>query len=67
MPFAIENLSQLLEPYFTTKTRGTGLGLPIARRIAQAHEGNIELRTPKADVFQVTVTLPLISQEELEK
>lgn len=52
------NLTDLLEPYFTSKTRGTGLGLPIANRIAQAHGGTIELETPEENIFRVVVTLP---------
>jgi signal transduction histidine kinase len=57
---SVDNLSQLLEPYFTTKTRGTGLGLPIARRIAQAHEGSLELAVPEQDIFRAVITLPLV-------
>lgn len=50
--------AQLLEPYFTTKTRGTGLGLPMARRIAEAHGGSIEIKISGEKIFTVTVTLP---------
>lgn len=53
------NLSELLQPYFTCKTRGTGLGLPIANRIAQAHGGTIKLETPDENIFRVVVRLPL--------
>lgn len=36
-----EQLQRLFEPFFTTKHGGTGLGMTIARRIVEAHRGNI--------------------------
>lgn len=38
-----ENLGRLFEDFFTTKSDGTGLGLPITRRIMTAHRGAIEV------------------------
>jgi len=38
-----EDAEHVFEPFFTTKASGTGLGLPIAERIAQAHRGRLEL------------------------
>ncbi|MBI5557618.1 MAG: GHKL domain-containing protein [Deltaproteobacteria bacterium] len=58
-PEGVGDLAQLLEPYFTTKTRGTGLGLPIAGRIAQSHGGALELASPGGNVFRVVIILPL--------
>ncbi len=56
-----DQAGQLLEPYFTTKTRGTGLGLAVSNRIVRAHGGKIRLNLRK-DVFEVKVELPLNGQ-----
>ena len=42
--FPAENRHRLLEPYVTTRSEGTGLGLPIVSRIFEDHGGGIELR-----------------------
>ena len=47
-----------LEPFFTTKTKGTGLGLPICARIVQAHRGILRIEsTPNVGTL-VEVSLP---------
>ena len=47
-----------LEPFFTTKARGTGLGLPICRKIVEAHGGTISIHSVPGQGTEVTVTLP---------
>jgi PAS domain S-box-containing protein len=55
-----EVLEQAFDPFFTTKERGkgTGLGLPICRRIVEEHGGVIEIRSQPAQGTTVSVRLP---------
>jgi len=52
-------LDKVLEPFFTTKSRGGGLGLPIARRSAELHGGSLALVCPDGGGTVATLTLPL--------
>jgi signal transduction histidine kinase len=42
---APEHLPRVFEPFFTTKKHGTGLGLAICQRVAQVHQGYIEVES----------------------
>jgi signal transduction histidine kinase len=53
-----EALARVFEPYFSTKTSGTGLGLPIARRNIELSGGSIEVESRKGHGTTVRVTLP---------
>jgi signal transduction histidine kinase len=46
------------EAFFTTKHRGTGLGLPTARRIIEAHGGEIAIDAPAGGGTVVSISLP---------
>ena len=48
----------LFEPFYTTKTQGTGLGMAIARRIIEAHEGMITLGESAGSGAEIVITLP---------
>jgi two-component system sensor kinase FixL len=46
------------EPFFTTKTRGTGLGLPIARRVVEEHHGAFRVESAPGQGTTVVIELP---------
>lgn len=50
---------KVLEPFFTTKSRGGGLGLPIARRTIELHGGTLSLECPEAGGTTIRLDLPL--------
>ena len=57
MPDEIQQ--KAFDAFFTTKHRGTGLGLPIARRIVEAHAGTIHIDVPPGGGTTISVDLPL--------
>jgi signal transduction histidine kinase len=56
---APEILPRIFDPYFSTHDAGTGLGLPITRRIAEEHGGRITARNRPGGGLEVTITLPI--------
>jgi two-component system sensor kinase FixL len=57
IPAAVRD--KIFMPFFTTKARGTGLGLPTAKRFIEAHHGTISITCPPAGGTTVLVSLPL--------
>ncbi|HUR34982.1 MAG TPA: ATP-binding protein [Vicinamibacterales bacterium] len=53
---------RIFNPFFTTKTTGTGLGLPIVRKIVDAHDGRIDLSSEPGRGTRFRVTLPVSSK-----
>ncbi|MBI2901464.1 MAG: hypothetical protein HYY17_14865 [Planctomycetes bacterium] len=53
-----ERMEEIFRPFFTTKARGTGLGLPIARRIVESHGGELVVRNVEPHGARFTATLP---------
>jgi two-component system sensor kinase FixL len=57
----VEVREKIFTPFFTTKSRGSGLGLPTAKRLVEAHNGQIVIDCPPAGGTSVMVRLPLES------
>jgi signal transduction histidine kinase len=57
-----ENLSHVFEPYFTTKSSGTGLGLLIVRRIVREHGGELSIESSEGKGLAVIIRLPQIGK-----
>jgi PAS domain S-box-containing protein len=55
---APENLPRVLTPLFTTKLKGSGLGLPIAEGIVLRHGGRLEIASTPGTGTTVTIYLP---------
>ena len=55
---APENMAKVFDPYFTTKSGGSGLGLLIVRRIVREHGGEIELRNDTGRGLTVVIRMP---------
>ena len=54
-----EMRDRIFDPFFTTKPQGSGLGLPIVRKIVDAHDGRIDLASVPDHGTRFRVTLPV--------
>jgi len=52
-------IGKIFRPYFTTRAGGTGLGLPTSRRIAEAHQGRLDVHSTPGVGSDFFLTLPL--------
>jgi signal transduction histidine kinase len=56
---AEEILPRIWEPEFTTKRRGTGLGLPLVRQVVEAHGGRVNAENREGGGAEFTIRLPV--------
>lgn len=59
MGISQENLRKISRPFFTTKSKGTGLGLAVCKQMAAMHGGKISFKSRVGAGTTVTLTLPL--------
>jgi signal transduction histidine kinase len=57
-----EILEKIWDPFFTTKDKGTGLGLGIVRKIIEAHEGQIRIDNRPEGGTRVSIRLPVVER-----
>ena len=56
-------VERIFEPFFSTRSRGTGLGLPIARHLAEVHGGSLALESTSAGTTAILI-LPEVASGE---
>jgi signal transduction histidine kinase len=61
----------MFDPFYTTKSNGTGLGLPTAKKIIEAHGGRIDVQSAVGLGTKFTLEFPLLARlgvgHELER
>ncbi|NDV11446.1 sensor histidine kinase [Crenobacter caeni] len=61
--FAPDILARAFEPYVTSKSKGTGLGLAVVKKIVEEHQGQITLANRETGGARVLVSFPLLEHE----
>lgn len=59
-----EIMEKLWKPLFTTKAKGMGFGLPICKRIVEAHGGKIQVKSKVGEGTTFTVSVPLTANNK---
>jgi signal transduction histidine kinase len=59
-----EMLGKIWDPFFTTKDKGSGLGLPIVKKIVEGMGGTVDLKNADEGGAQVTISLPIEGSKE---
>ena len=53
---------RVFEPFFTTRSQGTGLGLAVVRAVVRGHNGEVKVANSNYGGAQVTLRLPMAGQ-----
>lgn len=62
-----EVAARIFKPFFSTKAGGTGLGLPMARKIIEAHGGSIEVQSEVGHGTKFTIRLAALQPRDVEE
>ncbi|WP_282137606.1 ATP-binding protein [Rossellomorea aquimaris] len=58
-----ERIDHLGEPFYSTKEKGTGLGLAVCQKIIERHKGHIHFQSEKEKGTAVEISLPIVDEE----
>ena len=58
-----ETLQKVMQPFFTTKSHGTGLGLAVAQVVAKAHQGRFEITSEQGQGTCARLSLPVFERK----
>lgn len=61
-----ETIEKLFQPFYTTKTTGTGLGLSFVKKVIEEHEGEIVIESELKKGTRFSLHLPIYSMESLD-
>jgi signal transduction histidine kinase len=59
-----ESLKKIFNPFFTTKEKGSGLGLPIVKSIIEVHQGHLQISSTPGAGTTVTITIPELALQK---
>lgn len=61
-----ETLAHIFTPFYSKKSTGTGLGMAIAKKIIEEHEGEIAITSERGVGTEMTVTLPKVLPDKTQ-
>ena len=63
----VELQNKIMEPFFTTRSQGTGLGLAVVQMVCRAHDGRLELISPQGEGACFTMCIPLERRPDVDQ
>ena len=64
---AADDIEKIFEPFYSTKAKGTGLGLAVSYGIVQNHQGDIRVYSVPGEITRFTIELPIRAENSSEK
>ena len=62
-----KNIEKIFEPFYTSSSKGTGLGLAVVKSVVEAHQGEVKYLSQPGEGAHFCVKIPLLSQVNLKQ